>query len=185
MSSVNDSKARKEDIERLKAMDPDTLIDLFLLHIRTVFRVDGLYFLGIEKRFGTEAAIEVDKETWQMMGVLEAKGLKKLPLTPGSRIRRFIDALLRTSWSLDQPFKEVEVDEENGRAVYTVRKCMTQHTRLRKGLGEFPCKPVRDGYLRGFAAEFDPKIELTTAQPPPDSHPDTLWCRWVFTATEE
>jgi hypothetical protein len=42
----------ESDRKMLEEMPKDRLLDLFVLHIRNVWRVDGLYFLGIEERFG-------------------------------------------------------------------------------------------------------------------------------------
>jgi len=49
-----------EDREMLSKISRKKLLDLFFLQIRNLWRVDGLYFLGIEKRFGTDASTEVD-----------------------------------------------------------------------------------------------------------------------------
>ncbi len=185
MTRSDTAKARREDLDRLLALDPETLAELLLLHIRTVFRVDGLYFLGIEKRFGTEAATSIDRECWETMGTLEARALKVLYPPAGTRIETFKNALLATSWSLDQPYKEVDFQPEKNLFVYRVKKCMTQHARLKKGLPVFPCKQVREGYLRNFTDEFDPTVKLEKAVAPPDQRPDGLWCEWVFTEGED
>lgn len=184
MSGSEITKSRRGDIERLLTLEPGKMAELLLAHTRTVFRVDGLYFLGIEKRFGTEAATEIDRECWAVMGTLEARALKKLLPPVGSGIENFVNALLLTSWSLDQPHKEVNVEPEKGRARYRVKKCMTQHARLKKDLSVFPCKPVREGYLRSFTREFDPTIQLVSAQAPPDQRPEDLWCEWIFEESE-
>ncbi len=45
-----------EDREMLKGIQKEKLWDYFFLQTRNLWRIDGLYFLGIEKKFGTEAA---------------------------------------------------------------------------------------------------------------------------------
>jgi len=45
-----------EDRNMLAKMSKEKLLDYFFLQIRNLWRVDGLYFLGIEKKFGTEPA---------------------------------------------------------------------------------------------------------------------------------
>jgi hypothetical protein len=59
-------------------------------------------------------------------------------------------------------------------------KCRVQNTRINKNLNEFGCKPVRWGFLKAFANEFNPNIEVLCNVCPPDDHPDDLWCEWEF-----
>ncbi|MGB9714644.1 MAG: DUF6125 family protein [Candidatus Bathyarchaeales archaeon] len=168
-----------EDREMLAKMPREKLLDFFFLQVRNLWRVDGLYFLGIEKRFGTEAATEIDAGVWENMAVIEAKSLQKMFQTgENPDIPTIISLLRKTSWALDQPFKTIEVDGK--RAVLSVNRCRTQETRLSKGLGEFPCKKVRFGYLRNFAKTLNPKVEVNCLICPPDKHPKGLWCKWEF-----
>lgn len=163
----------------LAEMPVEKLLDFFFLQIRNLWRVDGLYFLGIEQKFGTEAATEIDAGVWEAMAKIEAKSLQRMfqvGENPGVPV--ILDLLRRSSWALDQPFKTVEVGEK--RAVLGVDRCRTQETRMGKGLSEFPCKKVRFGYLRGFAKTLNPKIEVNCLVCPPDKHPEDSWCRWEF-----
>jgi hypothetical protein len=138
------SQVVDQDRKMLDSMPKDKLLDLFFSHIRNLWRVDGLYFLGIEKKFGTDAATEIDANCWRLMGKLEARALKK---TLG---------------------------------IYRVAKCRTQLTRIRKGLGEFPCKKVRFGYLKSFAEEMNQNVEVNCKICPPGEHPQDIWCEWEF-----
>jgi hypothetical protein len=169
----------KEDRKALAEIPEEQLLDCFFLQIRNLWRVDGLYFLGIEKRFGTEAAAEIDAGVWKTMAMIEAKSLQKLfKIGENSDVSTIIDLLRKSSWALDQPFKTVEVSA--GRAVLSVDRCRTQEARLGKGLGEFPCKKVRFGYLENFAKTLNPKAEVTCRTCPPDKHPKEIWCKWEF-----
>jgi len=168
-----------EDREMLAEMPKEKLLDFFFLQVRNLWRVDGLYFLGIEKRFGTDAATEIDAGVWENMAVIEAKILQKMfNIGEEPDIPTIMKLLRKTSWALDQPFKTIEVDGK--RAVLSVNKCRTQETRLSKGLDEFPCKKVRFGYLRNFAKTLNPKVEVNCLVCPPDKHPKDLWCKWEF-----
>ncbi|MGQ9641766.1 MAG: DUF6125 family protein [Candidatus Bathycorpusculaceae bacterium] len=169
----------REDREMLAKMPVERLLDYFFLQIRNLWRVDGLYFLGIEKKFGTDAATEIDAGVWQNMAAIEAKSLQKMfRIGENPDIPTIVDLLLKTSWSLDQPFKTIEVNDK--RAILSVNNCRTQETRLSKGLDEFPCKKVRFGYLKSFAKTLNPKVEVNCLICPPDKHPKDLWCRWEF-----
>jgi len=169
-----------EDREMLVKLPMEKLLDCFFLQIRNLWRVDGLYFLGIEKKFSTEAATEIDTSVWEVMAQIEAKSLQKIfnvGETPD--VPTIIDLLRKSSWALDQPFKTIEVSAN--RATLSIDKCRTQETRLSKGLSEFPCKKVRFGYLKNFAKTLNPKIEVNCVVCPPDKHPKDLWCQWKFT----
>jgi len=168
-----------EDRKKFAKMPLEKLLDYFFLQIRNLWRVDGVYFLGIEKKFGTEAATEIDASVWENMAAIEAKSLKKmLKVGEDPDIPTIMDLLLKSSWALDQPFKTVEVSDK--RAVLTIDRCRTQETRLSKGLPEFPCKKVRFGYLKNLAETLNPRVEVNCLVCPPDKHSKDLWCKWEF-----
>ncbi len=169
-----------EDRKMLAEMPMEKLLDCLFLQIRNLWRVDGLYFLGIEQKFGTEAATEIDAEVWETMAKIEAKSLQKvLEVGENPDVPTIMRLLRKSSWALDQPFKTLEVTAK--RATLSVDKCRTQEARLSKELREFPCKKVRFGYLKMFAKTLNPNIEVDCIVCPPDKHPKETWCRWEFT----
>ncbi len=173
MSSINE-----QDEKMLKALPKEKLIDIMMFNNRTIWRVDGLYFLGIEKRFKTDAAAEIDAEVWNVMGTLEARALKDIFNFKESTVNTVMEALRYTSWALDQPEKVVTT--ENGTGILKILNCKTQKTRLAKGLSEFPCKMVRHNYLVNFAHEINPHIQCQCICCPPDAHSSDVWCEWHF-----
>lgn len=139
-----------------------------------------MYFLGIERKFGTDAATEIDAGVWEAMATIEAKSLQKMfHVDENPSVTKIMDILRKSSWALDQPFKTVEVS--SNRAVLIVNRCRTQETRLNKELDEFPCKKVRFGYLKNFAETLNPKVKVNCLICPPDEHPKDSWCKWEFT----
>ena len=169
----------RKDREMLAKMPMEKLLDFFFLQIRNLWRVDGLYFLDMEKKFGTEAATEIDAGVWEAMAQIEAKSLQKMfQVSENPDVPTIMELLRRSSWALDQPFKTVEVSDK--RATLSVDRCRTQEARLSKELCEFPCKKVRFGYLKNFAKTLNPKVEVNCLVCPPDKHPKDLWCRWEF-----
>lgn len=167
-----------KDRDMLEEMPKEKLLDLFFFHIRNLWRVDGLYFLGIEEKFGTEAATAIDTNCWILMGKLEARELKTLLEIKENDIQSLIHALRNTSWSLNQMDKETEATKTRG--VYRVTRCRTQETRIRKGLTIFPCRNVRFSYLKSFAEEFNPNIQVDCKICPPGKRPTSVWCEWEF-----
>lgn len=168
-----------EDRKMLASIPSEMLLDCLFLQVRNLWRVDGLYFLGIEKKFGTDAATEVDAGVWEVMAGIEAKSLQKMfKVGENPDVAKIMELLQKSSWALDQPFKTIETDSK--RAVLSVDRCRTQETRLSKGLGEFPCKKVRFGYLKNFAKTLNPKAEVKCLVCPPDKHSKDSWCKWEF-----
>ena len=113
------------------------------------------------------------------MGKIEARRLKEFLGMSSNDIPSVMKALRYTSWALDLEDKEIEVGEKKG--IIRNVKCRVQNTRKKKGLNEFGCKPVRWGFLRTFAKEFNPNFVVTCNVCPPDKHPENLWCEWEFT----
>ena len=171
--------SRDEDKQIIENIPHEKITDYIFMHLRNMWAVDGLYYLGIEESFGTEAATEIDRKVWEVMGKIEARRLKKLFNITGEDIPTMIKYLKLSGWALDLEDKEIIVDKN--RAILRNTKCRVQNTRLKKGLVEFGCKTVRWGFLRSFAKEFNPDIIVNCNVCPPDKHPNDLWCEWEFT----
>jgi len=170
---------READRKALMEMDKGRLVDLLLMHLRDLWAVDGLYFLGIENRFGTEAATAVDTEVWRTMATIEAKRLKKTMGLKGTGVAGVVEALRLTGWALDLENKEII--EKSGEATFINHDCRVQNTRKSKGLDVFPCKPVRLGFFEQFVQEIDPHVRVECVACPPDSLPEGVWCSWRLT----
>jgi hypothetical protein len=171
--------SKEKDRKFIKEIAQDKLADFIFMHLRNMWAVDGLYYLGIEEMYGTEVATEIDRKVWEVMGKIEARKIKKLFDINGTDIQSMIKALKYSGWSLDLDDKEFHI--EKNKAIIRNTKCRVQNTRLIKGLKEFGCKPVRFGFLKAFAKEFNPDIIVTCNVCPPDDHPEDLWCEWEFT----
>lgn len=144
-----------------------------------MWAVDGLYYIFIEEISGTETATEIDRKVWEVMGKIEARKLKELFDIRKNDIPSMMKALQYSGWSLDLEDKEMIVEKNKG--IIRNVKCRVQNTRRKKGLIEFGCKPVRWGFLKAFAKEFNPDIVVNCKVCPPDKHPVDLWCEWEFT----
>jgi hypothetical protein len=170
----------REDRKMLAKTPFDQCLDYFFLQIRNIWRIDGLYFLEIEKEFGTEAATEIDARVWENMAAIEAKSLQRMfKIGENPDVATIVDLLRKSSWALDQPFKTIKIDSK--RVTLSVDKCRTQEARMGKGLHEFPCKKVRFRYLKSFAKILNPKATVNCLVCPPDEHSQDLWCLWEFT----
>jgi len=173
----------EQDRSWLKSLPQEKLVDFLSYQIRNIWRVDGLYFLGIEKEFGTDAATNIDTNCWATLAKIEARDLREILGLKSSDLESFMVALRATSWALYQEAKEWEVTPR--RATLKITSCRTQKARIKKGLSEFPCKRVRWTYLKEFAKAFNPEIEVNCVLCPPDEHGENLWCEWEFVLKTE
>ena len=174
---------RDEDRKLIDEIPKNKLADFIFLHLRNLWTVDGLYFLGIEKSFGTKAATEVDRKVWEVMGKIEARKLKEFFEINGDDLPSMMKALSYSSWAMDLEDKEIIIKDD--KAIIRNVNCRVQNTRIKKGLKEFGCKPVRFGFLKAFAKEFNQNIVVSCKVCPPDKHPNDLWCEWEFKMKEK
>jgi hypothetical protein len=144
---------REQDKKNLSLLTKEGLYDFIFLHLRNLWAVDGLYYLNIEEEYGTAKATEIDQKVWRAMGKIEARRLKEFFNIKEGDIRTVMHVLQYTSWLLDMEDKEIIITHDKG--IIQNNNCRVQQTRLKKGLTEFPCKPVRLGFLEAFAAEFN------------------------------
>ncbi len=86
--------SREEDRKLISEIPKDKLTDFIFLHLRNMWAVDGLYYLGIEKPYGTKAATEIDRKVWEAMGKIEARRLKEFFDITGNDISSMIKAKL-------------------------------------------------------------------------------------------
>ena len=99
-----------EDRKMLASLSKDDLLDYLFLQVRNLWRVDGLYFLGIEKKFGTMAATEIDADVWETLAGIEAKSLQKMfKVEENPSVAKIMELLKKSSWALDQPFKTTQI----------------------------------------------------------------------------
>jgi hypothetical protein len=144
---------------------------------------DGLWFQAVERAYGMESAIELDRQAWERFTVIEAKRImRRLNLEEGGGLDSLKQAL---KFRLYAFVNEQEViDETASGFVFRMVDCRVQSARKRKGLPDFPCKPVGIVEYAEFARTIDPRIETTCLCCPPDAHPDDYYCAWKFELKE-
>lgn len=175
--------SRNDDVKLLSLLPKEKISDYLFMQLRNLWAADGLYFLGIEELYGTEVATKIDAQVWAVMGKIEARKLKEFLGITGTDIPSMMKALQYTTWALDLEDKEIMIKKDH--AMIRNVRCRVQNTRVSKGLKEFGCKPVRFGFLKAFAKEFNPDIVVKCTVCPPDRHPENLWCQWEFTYKEK
>jgi hypothetical protein len=168
---------------RLVDCTKEELIDLLEDAAKNWLAHDGLWFLAAEEAFGIETAIELDTHAWERFTVLEARRImKRHSIAPGGGLEALETAL---GYRLYAYINVQEAVWENEKSlVFKMKDCRVQSARQRKGLPDFPCKPVGLIEYGNFARTIDPRIRTDCLSCPPDPHPADYWCSWRFSLEE-
>lgn len=144
---------------------------------------DGLWFQAVEKKYGIEAAIEMDKEAWGRFSPLEAKRIMdRTGIKPEGGIEALLKALPERLYAELNTQEVVEHDDK--RAIFIMKKCRVQDARHRKNMTSFPCKEVGIVEYTTFAQTIDPRIKTKCIHCPPDEYNGEYWCKWEFLLEE-
>ena len=140
---------------------------------------DGLWFQAVEKKYGTEAASQCNQEAIARYSEIEAKRIKRrFGIGDDSGIPALMEALQYRMYHLinRQDFVEVSAN----RCIFRMVECRVQQARQKKGLPDYPCKPVGIKEYTHFAQAIDSRIQTRCVSCPPDRHGEEFWCAWEF-----
>jgi hypothetical protein len=140
---------------------------------------DGCWFLAAEEKLGLEAAIDLDAAAWGRFAAAEARRIMEVfGIAADGGLEALERALsLRMYALVNQQHSEWSTDR--GRLRFVMDRCRVQETRRRKGLADFPCRPVGTVEFTTFARTIDPRIVTTCLHCPPDAPPGAA-CAWEF-----
>ncbi len=168
------------DRDLLRQFSQEELIDLLEDAAKNWLAHDGLWFLAAEKKFGMGTAIELDRAAWEKFTVIEARRImRRLGIEPGGGIPALKEALQHRLYARLNVQETLDVDEHT--IVFRMNDCRVQSARQRRGLPDFPCKPVGLVEYANFAGTIDSRFRTRCIACPPDPHPDEYWCAWEFT----
>jgi hypothetical protein len=167
----------------LLSLPKETLIDMLEDQSKNWLAHDGLWFQAVERHFGMEEAIKLDKEAWTIFTQIEAKRIMRLHgIEPGGGLAALKKALRFRLYARIN--EQSLIDEGPNRLRFEMNDCRVQSARKRKGLDDFPCKPVGVAEYAYFAYTIDPRIRTEVICCPPDAHPEEYYCAWQFTLEE-
>lgn len=170
-------------LEHVARMPKQKLLRLLEDAYKNLMRVDGYYFMEIEKVAGPEAAVRCDEAVWQRFGRVEAYQLRQYFNLDGEGIPALVQAL-RSSLVLPLAC-QYQVEQLSPReAKLKVTNCQAQVNRLNAGLGIFQCQGVEEAYFGSFATTIDPRIKVKCISCPPSNYSPELWCQWQFELQE-
>ncbi|HEY3316129.1 MAG TPA: DUF6125 family protein [Bacillota bacterium] len=164
----------------LEDLAPERLRELLTDLAKRWLAHDGLWFQAVEGAYGLDRAIALDARAWERFTVIEAERIKRFLGLPE---RGGLDALDRAlRFRLYALINDQVIDRPDHRTlVFTMKACRVQEARRRRGLPDFPCKPVGLVEYAGFARTIDDRIHAACLTCPPDEHPTEHWCAWRFT----
>jgi hypothetical protein len=164
----------------LEDLSKDVLLRLIQVSSRNWGTTDGLWFQGVEDKYGIEAALELDKKMWERLSIVAAKRIKEaLDLQEGG-IAAIINVVDILSTLLGARLPEIK-EQDSSRVVLQFSRCPYQEARIRQGRSEFPCKPVGFTLLLNSSKVADPSARVNCLVCLPDPHPKDVWCKWELT----
>jgi hypothetical protein len=167
----------------LRTFSLETLIDMLEDQAKNWLAHDGLWFQAVERQYGLEKAIELDREAWISFTQIEAKRImERFAIEPSGGIPALKKALQLRLYARINLQSLVDVDQHTLR--FEMNDCRVQSARKRKGLDDFPCKSVGIVEYAYFAHTIDNRIRTKIIACPPDPHPESYYCAWLFTVEE-
>ena len=166
----------KTNIDEYNKFTREQLIKLLGIYGRLALTLDGLWFLAVENSHGIDTAIRHDEAVWRQYGRSEARVLKKfLGIDKVTNLDEVAQIYLLTP-----VFGNLGGvgDTQPDKCILSVTDCHPQKARIKKNMGEFPCKSVGIAYFEGLLSEMNEELSFTCKVCPPDQHKDDLWCEW-------
>ena len=165
----------------ISTLPKKTLVELIGMLANNAITIDGLWFRGVEERFGLGTAVEIDTDAWGRYGSTEARRIRETLNITEEGIPALIKALNFQVWVRAKGFDYEILQPADNKVVFNITDCRVQRVRIKKGIGEFPCKPVGIALFEEFGKAVDPRFKFRCLVCPPDEHPENLWCSWEFT----
>ena len=164
-------------------LSKETLLKIIDAYAKAWQAMDGAYFLALEKKYGIDVAIDMDKEAWRLFSPIEAKRImKEFDIQQNGGLDSLDKALMFRVYARLNKQSSERVDDKT--LIFKMNECRVQVARNRKGLPDFPCKQVGMIEYEEFAKTIDPRIKTRCIACPPDPHPDEYYCAWEFTLEE-
>lgn len=168
---------------KLDKLSHEDLLKLVDIYAKNWLAHDGCWFLAIEERFGMDTAIEMDMRSWERFSVAEAgRIMKAFDISEGGGLEALEKSLDYRLYAGINEQQAEWIDE--GTLEFRMVDCRVQSARRRKGLLDFPCKPVGIVEYTKFAETIDPRIKTECVACPPDEVKDA-YCIWRFRLQEK
>ncbi len=167
-------------MEHLRTLSREELLKLIDIHAKSWLAHDGAWFLAAEETCGMDTAIALDTQACALFSSVEAGRIMKAFDIPRNGGLDALEMALRFRLYATVNPQVIERPDENT-LVFKMLECRVQNARCRKGLRNFPCKPVGTVEYATFAEAVDSRITTHCLQCPPDNAEGTGYvCAWKF-----
>lgn len=167
----------------LQDLSREQLEELIGLYAKNWLALDGVWFQAAERRYGMDAAMDLDEDAWRRYTEIEARRIKAflgLAERPGlAGLERALRLRFYGQLNCD------EVLREENALVYRVVDCRVQSARTRKGMPLHPCKRVGLVEYAGFARAIDDRLTCECLSCYPDVRDGACACAWRFVLKKE
>ena len=111
MSSAE--RAGDEGVSLLNSLSREELIRIIVDDAKNWLAHDGVWFQAVEKKYGLDAAVEIDTEAWRAFTVIEAKRImERLGMKPGGGIPALVECLKHRFYARLNLQECIEVSDE-------------------------------------------------------------------------
>ena len=165
----------------LTAIDNDSLREVCS---RTLYTIDGLWFLVVEDKYGFETAFKMNQVVWAQASPIIGKRLIKNLDIEGKPPLYALMELIHADPLMFVHKPEVTALTDN-RAVFRCTKCPIQVARIRDGKGVYDGKPGCSKLFQAYAELIDPRIKVSCVACAPNPENPEYWCEWVCEIPKE
>jgi len=165
-------------IGQIDHLPREKLITLIQVYAKNWLAHDGCWFLAAEERYGLDVAVELDARSWERFAAIEAERIMRaFEIPPEGGLKALEGALAYRLYATLNRQQVQWIDDQT--MIFRMVTCRVQEARRRKGLADFPCKPVGTVEFSTFAKTVDPRIQTKCIGCPPDSVTEYC-CAWEF-----
>jgi len=130
-------------------------------HYLSYTRVDGLWFMKVEEKYGFDVALEIDVQVWKVMPKIQARMLK--PLCSATNSIEALSECLSTKLTIDCHTFRIEKIGVGGGFRILIETCPWYEFMVNAGRKHFAAKvgeKICHAEYSTWAAEFDDRIRF-------------------------
>jgi hypothetical protein len=159
----------------------DTLIETCS---RSLYTIDGLWFLAVEAKYGFDAAFELNAEVWQKCSLIFGRRLlKNFNIKEDNPLETLIKLLFADPMMYVHRPEVVTLTDT--RAVVRFIECPIQVARIRDGRGVYTGERACTIFHKTYAELVDPRIKVTCVACAPNPENPEYWCEWEYELTQD
>ncbi|MFC1900840.1 DUF6125 family protein [Chloroflexota bacterium] len=151
---------------------------------RSLYTVDGVWFLAVEDKYGFDVAFEMNQAVWKRISPIVGRRLmKNLDLDGKPPLQALLELIV--SDPMIRVHKPEVVTLTDKRAVLRFIECPIQVARIRDGKGVYNGVPGCSTLFDAYSELIDPRIKVDCNACAPNPEDPEYWCEWEFNLPSE